>query len=260
MKYLFTGIGRQVLESLSFTRTLYAFDFDGTLAPIVSDPEQAGLSTETSRLLNELAQIVPTAIISGRSIADLQTRVKINGNLLIGNHGVEGLGVKKDAIAKAKGICQGWSLQLDRDWGALKSDSGTFVENKIYSLALHYRRSRNKKKAKLELFSKIEKLQPAPRVILGKSVMNLIPSGGPHKGVALLEAMMKLDLKCALYIGDDDTDEDVFSLPDNRIITARVGQKKTSQAQFFVKRQSEINRLLRLLIKANKKEREKNGL
>lgn len=258
MKNLFSDTGLQVLESLSFTRTLYAFDFDGTLAPIVSKPELAKIPSETSRLLNSLAQLAPTAIISGRSVADLEPRVKLHGNLLIGNHGVEGLGVKKDAIKRSEYLCKEWMTQLGRTWGKLADDSGIFVEDKTYSLALHYRKSRNKKRTKIELFSLIEKLQPSPRVILGKSVMNLIPSGGPHKGVALLEAMIKLDLKCAFYIGDDDTDEDVFSLPDNRILTARVGQKKTSQAQFFLKRQGEMNLLLKKIISLLR-DREKNG-
>ncbi len=135
----------------------------------------------------------------------------------------------------------------------MKRDSGIFVEDKTFSLALHYRKSRNKKRARLELFSLIEKLHPSPRVILGKCVMNLLPAGGPHKGVALLEAMIKLNLRCAFYIGDDDTDEDVFSLPDNRIVSARVGLRGSSQAQFFLKRQSEMNKLLKSLIKLNQR-------
>lgn len=251
MKYLFTKTGLQVLESLSFTRTLYAFDFDGTLAPIVSKPELARASLETEKLLNALASLVTVVVISGRSVADLRSRVQLRGNHLIGNHGLEGLEVKKEAILKAEMVCREWIKQLERTWGPLKSDSGTFVEDKTYSLALHYRKSRNKKRARPELFSLIENLHPSPRVILGKCVMNLLPAGGPHKGVALLEAMIKLNLKCAFYIGDDDTDEDVFSLPDNRIITARVGLRSSSQAQFFLKRQSEMNKLLRSLIKVN---------
>ncbi len=253
MKYLFSNTGIQVVESLSFTRALYAFDFDGTLAPIVSSPELVRVSPETEKLLYELASCASVLIISGRSVADLSSHITLGRKHLIGNHGLEGLGVKKETIAKSELVCRKWLAQLKRTWGALKNDSGTFIEDKKYSLALHYRKSRNKKRARLELFSLIEKLQPSPRVILGKCVMNLIPAGGPHKGVALLEAMMKLNLKCAFYIGDDDTDEDVFSLPDTRIITARIGRKSTSQAQFFLKRQSEMTKLLRRLIKINQR-------
>ncbi|MBI2519975.1 MAG: trehalose-phosphatase [Bdellovibrio sp.] len=253
MKYLFSDTGKQVVESLSFTRTLYAFDFDGTLAPIVSRPELARVSQETEKLLHELASCAPVLVISGRSVADLSTHIKLGRKHLIGNHGLEGLGVKKETIAKSQIICQKWLSHLKNMWEPLENDAGSFIEDKKYSLALHYRKSRNKKRARIEFFSRIEKLRPSPRVILGKCVMNLIPAGGPHKGVALLEAMMKLNLKCAFYIGDDDTDEDVFSLPDNRIITARIGLKKDSQAQFFLKRQNEINNLLRRLIKVNNK-------
>lgn len=252
MKELFSTTGEKILESLTFTKTLYAFDFDGTLAPIVSSPNAAKASAQTEDLLSELASLVPVAVVSGRSIADLKSRLKTPIKNLIGNHGLEGLAARKEAIQFAKSTCEQWDKQVKKHWGNLSKDSGVNIENKTYSLALHYRRSRNKKRARTDLFNLIQELRPAPRVILGKCVINLVPAGGPHKGVALLEMMMEINIKCALYIGDDDTDEDVFSLPDSRIITVRVGQKKSSQAQFFLKRQSEMNRLIRKLIKLNK--------
>lgn len=252
MKYLFSDTAKKVLESLAFTQTLYAFDFDGTLAPIVAQPEAAKANRETELLLKELSNYATVVIISGRSVSDLKEKIAFPARYLIGNHGLESLNVKKKSIDKAKTICQKWSKCLQTSWTEFEKDAGVQIENKTYSLALHYRNSRNKTKARAILFSLIEKLDPPPRVILGKCVMNLVPAGGPHKGIALLEAMMLLNFKCAFYIGDDDTDEDVFSLPDTRIITARVGLKNSSQAQFFLKRQSEMNRLLRNLIKINK--------
>lgn len=246
MKYLFSKPGIQVLESLAFTGTLYAFDFDGTLAPIVSTPDKAKPSKATESLLQSISEHAPTAVISGRALSDLKRRLSFIPDHLIGNHGLEGLSLHNDSSLQAHSICESWSKQLQRNW---KFESGIFVEDKIYSLALHYRRARNKKGARIKLFQKIEKLNPAPRIILGKCVMNLIPTGAPHKGVALLELMMHSNLKCALYVGDDDTDEDVFSLPDARIISVRVGEKKSSNAQFFIKRQSEMNRLLKLVYK-----------
>lgn len=249
MKYLFSGTGMKVIESLAFTKTLYAFDFDGTLAPIVDDPGMARAAEGTLELLEELSRRVPVAVISGRSVSDLRRRVRIRGNLLIGNHGVEGLGAKKSSVEKARLTCRRWLSALRSDPDAITQDPGTVIEDKRFSLALHYRNSRNRRLARGRLFTMIEKLQPTPRVIPGKCVLNLLPAGGPHKGVALLEAMMKLDLRCALYIGDDDTDEDVFTLPDDRIVTVRVGMRRGSQAQFFVRRQAEVNRLLRALLR-----------
>lgn len=245
MKYLFSKSGLQILESLAFTRTLYAFDFDGTLAPIVSVPDKARASKVTESLLQSISDRVPVAVISGRAISDLKKRLGFFPEHLIGNHGLEGLSLRNESSQQAQKICADWKNQLQKKW---QLESGIFVEDKTYSLALHYRKARNKKDARAQLFEKIEKLQPAPRIILGKCVINLIPTGAPHKGVALLELMMHSGLKCALYVGDDDTDEDVFSLPDARIISIRVGEKKSSNAQFFIKRQSEMNRLLKFLL------------
>jgi len=255
MKYLFSEQGRRLLESLTFTKTLYAFDFDGTLAPIVKSPEDAKLGTVLGSLLRELSEFAPVAIISGRSIKDLILRLGFEPPYSIGNHGLEGLSATKESADTARKLCEQWRLQLLQHWGKLSEDSGVFIEDKIYSLALHYRKSRDKRTARLSLFEKIEALRPSPRIILGKSVMNLIPVGAPHKGVALLELMMKLELRAALYVGDDDTDEDVFSLPDEGIVTVRVGHKKTSHAKFFVKRQNEVQRLLREILGRLKKQK-----
>ena len=70
---LFNKDGLVVLESLSFTNTLYAFDFDGTLAKIVREPSSAKMNSETHNLMAQLSKLVPVAIISGRSVQDLKT-------------------------------------------------------------------------------------------------------------------------------------------------------------------------------------------
>ena len=56
---LFSKGSLVVLESLSFTKTLYAFDFDGTLAKIVRDPNSAKMEQTTESLLKRLADLVP---------------------------------------------------------------------------------------------------------------------------------------------------------------------------------------------------------
>jgi trehalose 6-phosphate phosphatase len=249
MKYLFSKTGLQLIESLTLTKTLYAFDYDGTLAPIALSPEKAKLSEKTYKLLTKLTSKSPSAIISGRSIFDLKKNLPKIQCHLVGNHGLEGLPSQKTSILQIEKTCSDWKKQIKSLWPKMINDSGVFLEDKTYSLALHYRLSRNKRVAKPSLFELIQKMEPAPRIVLGKSVINLIPAGTPHKGVALLELMVHLKIQCALYIGDDDTDEDVFSLPDERIISIRVGQKRSSNAQFYVKRQSEVNKLLSKLVK-----------
>lgn len=248
MKTLFSETGLQLLESLSFADTLYAFDFDGTLAPIVDEPGEAKARATTESLLTQLSQLAPVALISGRSIHDLQSRIKNPIPYLIGNHGIEGFGTKLATTEKAREICRTWAQQLTKELQHSLKELGITLEDKTFSLALHYRKSRNKKKARTELFHVIQRLAPAPRIILGKCVINLISAGGPHKGIALLELINHLNLKCAFYIGDDDTDEDVFSLPVPHIISTRVGRKAKSHAQFFIEQQKDIDRVLRTLI------------
>jgi trehalose 6-phosphate phosphatase len=88
----------------------------------------------------------------------------------------------------------------------------------------------------------------SPRIVLEKSVINVMPPPASHKGTALLEYMRRLDCGMALYVGDDETDEDVFALRDARILSVRVGKKNGSAARYFLKRQAEITEVLRLLV------------
>ena len=235
-----------VLESLSFTKTLYAFDFDGTLAKIVPVPSNAYMTKTTEKLLTELSELVPIAIISGRSIQDLKQRVGLQPQFLIGNHGLEGGEKNKNSLLNAQKICNSWIKSLKKQ----DFESDIEIENKTYSIALHYRRSRNKTLAKTQINSALKKLSPPPRLITGKFVFNLLPPGSQHKGAAMLDLIQKSKANHAFYIGDDDTDEDIFGVPykSGQLMTVRVGIKKSSQAKYYIDRQSEVNRLLRLLI------------
>ncbi len=202
------------------------------------------MTKTTETLLRELSKYAPVAIVSGRSLADLKERVQIKIPFLVGNHGLEGLGNRGGALQSAVAASNTWKKTLSTiDFGA-----GVEIEDKTYSLAIHYRRSRNKRQSKQLIKSAIAELSPPPRIIPGKQVVNLLPEGAPHKGLALLELMRKSGSKQAFYIGDDDTDEDVFGLPDEKVMSVRVGEKRKSQAKYYVRQQSELNRLLQVLI------------
>lgn len=246
MMPLFSKGSLIVLESLSFTKTLYAFDFDGTLAKIVRMPSEAWMNPVTENLLQELSTLAPVAVVSGRSLEDLKSRVGFQPQFLIGNHGLEVSGENGSSLKEAEAACKNWlNVFKDCDFG-----SGVEVEDKVYSLAIHYRRSRSKKEAKIRIQKVISELMPEPRIVQGKSVVNLLPSGAPHKGAAILDLIQRSKMKHIFYVGDDDTDEDVFGLEYNlgQIMTVRIGQKKSSQAKYFLKHQSEINRLLKTII------------
>ena len=102
MDYLLTERGRSDLGALLKVRSLYAFDFDGTLAKIVREHHAARLSRPIRFWLEELAKRAPTAIISGRSVEDLRSRVGTTVTHLIGNHGSEGPHTRREEMQKSE--------------------------------------------------------------------------------------------------------------------------------------------------------------
>ena len=90
MRYLFSPASRPVLAQVAQQRTLCAFDFDGTLSPIVENPHLAGIREQTRILLRQLTALYPCVILSGRARADLLGRLAgIRVERAIGNHGAE---------------------------------------------------------------------------------------------------------------------------------------------------------------------------
>jgi trehalose 6-phosphate phosphatase len=248
MDYLLTEQGKGDLEALLKVCSLYAFDFDGTLAKIVDDHHAARLGRSIRFWLEELAKRAPTAIISGRSVEDLRSRVGTAVPYLIGNHGSEGPHTAEEDIQHVRETCEGWLQLINERFQAELNRCGVFVENKSYSLSFHYRTVNRRDEARALILRIVAELSPAPRVVRGKSVLNVMPPTASHKGMALLECMRRLNCTAALYVGDDVTDEDVFALRDPRILTVRIGKKNTSSARFFLKTQAEITTVLRLLV------------
>ncbi len=250
MQDVLSAPGKRVLDRLAAQpEALYAFDFDGTLARIVQDRHAAVLTGPIREALSALATIAPTAVISGRSLDDLRPRVDGISTHLIGNHGLEGLHTSERVMHQAQDCCRAWLKTVAKDESAL-TRAGVVVEDKTYSLTFHYRQACSPQVAREAIFHTISTLAPSPRLVLGKSVVNAIPSGNLHKGSAMLELMHQLQSSTALYVGDDDTDEDVFSLPDERIVSVRIGKKAASAAQWYLARQSQIGLLLQYLTRA----------
>lgn len=247
MKPLFSPAGRKALASLIETKTLFAFDFDGTLAKIVPSQAEARMSERTARLVREFAKRHPTAIVSGRSIEDLKARIEIRNVAFIGNHGVEGASATRASLSRARAICGKWRKALEKN----PEFAGIEIEDKVFSLSLHYRGCADPRRARALIRDAIRALAPAPHALPGKMLVNLLPEGSPHKGTALLELMRKKKFENFLFIGDDTTDEDVFRLAKQlprRAVTIRVGRSASSKAKFFLNRQTDVDRLLSALL------------
>ena len=241
MRRFFTQAGLQKLKRYCHSQTLFAFDYDGTLTPLMPKISEARLSLKVRKYLEKLHDYVPIVIVSGRSIGDLKKLCSFTPDFFIGNHGLEGIKPEKKIKISFYKRCKKWKGQLLKN---ISDIQGIELEDKKYSLSIHYRCVNHKTKMKRLLLHHVSKLHPSPKIVSGKSVINLLPMSPFNKGVSLKMAMHHLNLPYAVYVGDDQTDEDVFCLPTHSILKIRVGRKHNSRANFYLKNHFEINLFL----------------
>jgi trehalose 6-phosphate phosphatase len=238
MKSLLAPRNRLVVSRLAYGPVLLAFDFDGTLAPIVADPSRAFLRPRTRRLLQAVARAYPCVVISGRARADVRSRVAgIPLRRVFGNHGIE----PSRAWPGARRSARRWLAQVRP---RLENVSGVVFEDKGASLAIHYRRARNRSAALKAILEATADL-PDSRIMEGLLVVDLLPRRAPNKATTLQAEWRRLGCQKALYVGDDQTDEDVFALA-NRLplLAVRVGRRVGSCAPYYLAAQREIDALL----------------
>ncbi len=248
MTYLFSDEGRLALRALAGRPILYAFDFDGTLARISPDRDTVKLSQSIYEGLSELANSLPCAIVSGRALSDLASRIDGAVPHLIGNHGLESPLTAPATLIQAEKICEGWMQRLGAEFIQSLKNYGAEVENKRYTLTLHYRGTDEPARIRMALVLLLDQLVPTPRLIFGKASVNVLPPGEGGKGPAVLALMRHLRQTGLFFIGDDETDEDVFELTEGLAMGVRVGPHEKSRAKYFVNHQGEINDILRFLI------------
>ncbi|HEY8278119.1 MAG TPA: trehalose-phosphatase [Bdellovibrionota bacterium] len=250
MRYALSPGGIALLKKQAGPGTLFAFDFDGTLAPVRALPGLARISRTTLPLLKRLSTAAPTAAITGRSLKNIRSLVPRTFRAWAGNHGAEILPriAQKTIPSSAKKQVREWAGMLERKLSDEGGRNSVWVEKKTYSLALHFRACRNRALSRLRILEAVSSLNPPPRVVEGKCVVNLLLPDLPQKGEALLRLLRKLHLRRAIYVGDDENDEVVFSLRRKNVCSVRIGRWRGSRAALYLKRQSEIDRFLRLLL------------
>ena len=218
------------LDAFPFVAML---DIDGTLAPIAPTPDAARVPDATRAVVARLAGLpgVAVALVSGRSAADAWRLAGVPGAIVIGNHGFETRSASGDIIADP--LVQGFDAavgmaaeRLGRELGAIP---GAIVENKRWTLSVHYRQV-----APHHLDQLVQRAHDAARdlglrVLPGKKIVELRPPVDIDKGTAcglLLERLQVTgDRGAALYAGDDQTDEDAFRVvreSSRRAVTVRV--------------------------------------
>ncbi|HSW27625.1 MAG TPA: trehalose-phosphatase, partial [Burkholderiaceae bacterium] len=220
MRHLFSPEGDTDLAWVVAREPLLAFDFDGTLAPIVARPSQARVPTTTLRRLHRLTQQLPLAVISGRTVADLRGRLGFEPAHLVGNHGAEDPqhGQRPEWQAVLDGVrerLRGAAAELQR--------AGVSVEDKGASLALHYRLAPDRAAALALIDHLLDATEPGLQVFGGKMVVNVVAQAADDKAAALRRLAQRAGARAVLYLGDDVNDESVFAAREPTWLTVRVG-------------------------------------
>ena len=248
MRHLFSTEGEQALESVMRQHPLLAFDFDGTLAPIVDQPDQASVPEAVSHGLAELAQRLPVAIITGRSVADVRPRLGFEPRFVIGNHGAEDLSVGPPSTASQALDALRHRIAVQAQRHEL-SRCGVAVEDKQYSLALHYRLAPDKGAALVCIEELLQGIEPALKRFGGKCVVNVLAAGLPDKGDALASLVRRAGAGAAVFVGDDVNDEAVFMRPEPHWLTVKIGREDPlSRAMFFLDSDAELAVMLQKML------------
>src|SRR6266446_3072105 len=213
-------------------------DIDGTLLDLAPTPREVwvppGLAKTLNGLLDKTAGAL--ALVSGRSLNDIDLIFAPEQYPAVGGHGAE-MRVAADSEAVAT-HAPPMDKELKRRLAAIaKLSPGILLEDKGYSLALHYRLAPHAEKAIYEAVSLIRADLPnAPiEVLPGKCVCEIKHSGFT-KATGVLELMAHEPFKGRrpIFVGDDVTDEAVFGImPDLGGLAFSVGRHATGVADYF---------------------------
>lgn len=176
-----------------------ASDFDGTLAEIVDQPDQARILPAALDALRELREAVGwVALISGRSQADLEGHVDLEGVRLLGDYGQSATGAPDPALGRFR-------PRLEELIGGI---AGARLEVKPGALAVHFR---ERPAAAAEVLRAVAR--PAAEAGLearpGRMVVEILPRGW-DKSRALEALVAETDCEGVVFLGDDYGDRGCF--------------------------------------------------
>lgn len=204
---------RQVLIALARTPTLLvATDYDGVMAPIVKNPNEAKPIKASIRALRGLAELPRTsaAVISGRALRDLAVLSRLPAEVhLVGSHGSEfdvGFGSELNRAQRRRLVAiteQAHAIAAEYD--------GVTVEEKPISVAIHYRNvDPDRRKAARAAIMDGPAAMDEVELTKGKDVVELAVMD-TDKGSALDRLRRQVGATAVVFVGDDVTDEKAFA-------------------------------------------------
>jgi trehalose 6-phosphate phosphatase len=213
-------------------------DIDGTLLDLAPTPREVFVPPRLAATLNRLVEKTSgaLALVSGRSLNDIDLIFAPDLFPAVGGHGAEmRISADREAVAAH---APPMDRELKRRLAAIaKLSPGILLEDKGYSLALHYRLAPHAEQAIYQAVSLIHAdLPDAPiEVLPGKSVCEIKHSGFT-KASGVIELMRHHPFKGRrpIFIGDDVTDESVFAImPDFGGLAFSVGRRAPGVAHYF---------------------------
>lgn len=210
----------KLIQTIGDRQPVLFLDYDGTLSPIVKNPDDAFLPERTKNVLQKLAADNPVAVISGRDRADVQEKVGLGNVIYAGSHGFDitgpdGLEMQYEGGKEAIPALDEAEKELREKLEAIE---GARVERKKYAIAVHYR---NVPEAavdtvKTTVYHILDRHQQLKKGG-GKKILELKPDIDWHKGRATRWLLDSLHLEgrrrhMPVFIGDDVTDEDALEV------------------------------------------------
>lgn len=187
-------------------------DVDGTISPIVADPDAAQVTPRARELLAALRpRLALVAAVSGRAAADVQARVGVPGLVTVGNHGLE---VWAEGASRPAPEAACFRPALEAARAALDAAllPGMQVEDKTVTLSVHYRQTADPDATEAAFLPVAQTVADANglRLHRGKMVFELRPPLQIDKGTAFRRLVEEYALSGAVYLGDDSTDADAL--------------------------------------------------
>lgn len=262
MRYLFDDLQNVASQIGSAEHILLLADFDGTLTPIVARPDLVKLDDEMKEILGSISKKarITFGAISDRPLKELEELVGVKGIIYSGNQGFEVKCPKRKSYIHPEAIeAKPLVRKIARSLGErLEGINGVVIEDKGFSLSLHYRMVEDKVVAKVK---KIFDEETSPlvqrgrvKVARGRKVIEVRPPLEWNKGEAIAYIMKNSRSAgltmgkgvLAFYLGDDRTDEDGFLAIKDSGISIFVGRrKKGSCARYFLKDVGDVKEFLR---------------
>jgi trehalose 6-phosphate phosphatase len=196
-------------------RSAILCDVDGTLAPIVAEPDRALVPAPTRQVLTVLSRrFALVACVSGRRAEDARRVVGIGSLAYIGNHGLERLapgGERVEASAAAAGFEDQVRALAESLYTPALRNAGVRLEDKGPIRAFHWREASHAGAAEDAMEQIARRAQESGLAVhWGRKVLELRPPVHFDKGTAVTAALEDAAVESALYGGDDATDVDAF--------------------------------------------------